>query len=192
MKKLIYVFLIASVIISSCKKEEDDSNTPASIVGLWDFTQWDYNNSAGYYTNFPNGQVITDQWTGTTIPGDTTSEIVSASFNFMSDGMMIQTVVEFGFPEPSLDTVTWILNGNSLILDNEDAFTVTSLTNSNLVLSFSDQDTNLINDTVFFSEDVGVLYFNKGSALFPNTQAKQIQQNTSAFFDLFIHRKIRK
>ena len=46
MKKIIYLFLIVSLIFSSCKKEEDEVVTPTVISGCTDSDATNYNASA--------------------------------------------------------------------------------------------------------------------------------------------------
>ena len=144
MKKILYIFLVISFIFTSCKKEEDNSPTPVSILGSWKSIEWKIFYSSGYWTSYPNGQKVTTY---------NSSEIENFWLDliFLSDGDVLG-IDEDGSSMPG----SWTKNGNSLIIDDNN-FTITTLSASSLTVYSTEEDTsthywNPINDTIYFTE----------------------------------------
>ena len=148
MKKLLYTFLVVSIIFSSCK-QEDEQPTSVSILGNWKSVEWKISQSNGYWTSYPDGQkVITYTYSDI--------EDFWLDLIFLSDGDVIG-IDEDGFSMPG----GWVKNGNSLIIDNNN-FTISTLSASSLIVYSTEEDTsthywNLTNDTIYFTEQTDTI-----------------------------------
>ena len=132
MKKLLFIFLCCPLIFTSCKKEETDDNTSFSVIGTWDFVSVNSINTIGYYTNYPDGKVITNTIDITSVPGDSILDLDYWTMEFQADGTHIShavTLNNINFPP---DTTTWQKVGDNLIIGGEEC-PITTLTNSSLV-----------------------------------------------------------
>ena len=95
MKKLLYILLSASIIFSSCKKEDKEptSNTSAnvpSIIGSWNVVNMVYDITEGVYTSgsYPNGSfTITNLNSGVSNYALVNAQL---THQFSSDGLFTQ------------------------------------------------------------------------------------------------------
>ena len=151
--------------------------------------------SEGDWTAYPNGQKVTTFTDNVTMfPGDTSWSIQSVNWNLKSNGTIIETVVQ-------TDTTwilagVWVKNGNTLTIDTNDVYTISTLSTSNLTLQLSEDDTSThywdqMNDTVYFHENTATIKWERNTILPTNTNAKQIETKGKSFFKSFIERRIR-
>lgn len=197
MKKPLYLFLAISIIFAACKKEEEDNaTTPASIIGSWDFTEYNNTYIEGYWTAYPNGQKVTTYAVSTgTFPGDTASGLQSVNYNFTSDGNLT-TTVSWLVGGSDANVGVWTKNGNTLTIDTNNVYTISKLSNSNLTIISSGEDTSThywdaMNDTVYFYEGTETIKFERTTILSTNTNAKQIEAEGKSPFQSFIDRRKR-
>jgi hypothetical protein len=168
MKKLLYTFLAVSLIFSACKKEEDTTITSNySITGLWNQTEGGEGDVEGYYTNYPNGRVITKD-ESVFIPATLATALgFFRTLEFISNG----DYEEYGGPFDVYHFLgSWQKSNDTLIInkvDQSDFVNVTEIIQINelsvnrLVLQMNTEDTIHINDTVFFDEDIEIAIFEK-------------------------------
>ena len=95
MKKLLYTLLTVSIILSSCKKEDEEpiNNTSAnapSIIGSWNVVSMVYDITEGVYTSgsYPNGSFTVTNLNS----GVSNYALVNAQLThqFSSDGLFTQ------------------------------------------------------------------------------------------------------
>ena len=155
MKKLLYIFLSASLMFLSCEQEDQQptspttpttntGNTSATIIGGWDCFEWNINYTQGYWTSYPNGQKVTTSTNSET-------ENFWLDLFFLTDGTVIG-IDEDGYSMPG----DWIKNGDTLIV-GENIFTISTLSTFFLTVHSSESDTNTnssnpVNDTIYFTE----------------------------------------
>jgi hypothetical protein len=163
MKKLLILLISIPIVFSSCKKEEEEitPNTFANtILGEWTWVSEDYTSTNGYYTNYPNGKTIEFSNSWSYFPGDTIQQILSMTFEYKNNGILeIQGTYNDGsvWQEDS----PYSISGSTLSDDNED-YTITTLTNSNLVIgTFYSDTSHTSNGTINFVEESFQLVFTK-------------------------------
>ena len=146
--KIFYTLLVISFLLSSCE-QEDEQPTSISILGNWESVEWKIFHSSGYWTSFPNGQKVIKY---------TVSDVEDFWLDliFLSDGDVVG-IEEDGFSMPG----SWVKNGNSLIVDNNN-FTISILSASSLIVYSSEEDTSThywdpTNDTIYFTERIDTL-----------------------------------
>jgi len=132
MKKLLLILLCLPLLFTTCKKEEDDDNISFSVIGTWDFVSVNSINTIGYYTNYPDGKVITNTIDITSVPGDYIFDLDYWTMEFQADGTHISHVVTLNSINYPPDTTTWQKVGDNLIIGGEEC-PITTLTNSSLV-----------------------------------------------------------
>ena len=200
MKKLLYTLLAVSIFFSACEKEDstttyidtnnDNNNTSDSIVGSWDFTEYQYIQSRGYYLGgYPNGtKIITFSNGEIMLPGDTSWDIQSVNWDFKSEGAVIQTFVYTD--SVRISTSVWVKNGNTLTIDTNDIFSIETLSSSQLTINMieEDHDWEPNNDTLYFNEMNTSIKWNRSSFNSDNSTSKVIQSNKDYFFIAFIDR----
>lgn len=158
MKKLLLILLCLPLLFTACKKEEE-GNPSFSLVGNWNWISVTSNGYEGYYTNYPNGKVTTNSQSITSIPGDTILQLISWDMEFKNDGVLIQNFVSSSTTNSS-DTSFWQKIGDSFIVGGEEHIIIT-LTNSNLVYTRHDIETETYNDTLWFDEVEATYSFNR-------------------------------
>lgn len=131
MKKLIYTFLAASIIFVGCKKEEEEVEEKASIVGKWTPNSVDAQLTAKVTVM---GIETTVQDTSfTMLPSDPNWDF-NGDMEFTSGGLTI---------EGGDTTGTYTYSGNQLILtdDNGDSETSTAVvTSTSLTVTLEETD----------------------------------------------------
>ena len=143
------MFFAISIIFTACKKEEDNSSIPVSIIGSWNSFEYNSIFNGGYWTAYPNGQkVITYTHTAT--------DNFWLDLIFYSDGTVIG-----GDEDGSIAVGDWIKNGDTLIMDDY-VFVISTLSASYLTLQLSESDTSTswwdpINDTIYFTEETEII-----------------------------------
>ena len=147
MKKTIYV-LVVLFVFGSCQ-QEDEQPTSISILGNWKSIEWKILYTSGYWTSYPNGQKVITY-------SDSNIE------NFWLDLFFLEEGDVLGTDEDGYSMVgSWLKNGNSLIVDDNN-FTISTLSSSSLIVYKNEQDTstqywNPINDTIYFTERIDTL-----------------------------------
>lgn len=127
MKKLLYLFLITSVVFISCSKEEDT----ASIVGIW--TPESFQTDATI-TMTIMGQSLPPMDTSFTVTSSDPDWDMGGDVEFTDDGMMI---VEG-------DTNTYVFEGSTLTVtdsDGEEEENECTVTATTLTITWTGQDT---------------------------------------------------
>ena len=160
MKKLLLILLCLPLIFTSCKKEDTDDNTSFSLIGSWDWVSGTSNGSEGYYTDYPNGKVTTNNQSMTSIPGDTLLELTSWNMEFKDDGTLINNYTSSTIIIHGPDTAFWQRIGENLIIGDQD-HTITTLTNSSLIYMLSFIETETYDDTLWFEETEAIYSFNR-------------------------------
>ena len=140
MKKILFILISISLILSSCEDEEtitpnnnnnNNGTTSTSIVDVWNLDSVYYWGKASYYTNFPSGQVILEEgfsgWTVSNgyfasdideMPGDGLENILSQSWEFLQNGQMVINTVDAVCGYSSTTDLTYsITNNNQLDSD---------------------------------------------------------------------------
>ena len=166
MKKLFNILLLSLLlIISSCSKDDNSSSsTNTSIVGVWDETYIVMIENQGYYLNYPDDKVYTDQDTTEMIIG---TDLINRQWTFESNNDWSLTGSSlFG---PMSLSGTWQQNGDNLtinFIDNLDPYgtefmylTINSVSATAANLTMIDSDTtNTYNNQgvpiVEFYEDI--------------------------------------
>ena len=202
MKKLIYTLLTVSIIFSACEKEnngpthiETNNNTSASIVGSWDVKeQQDLVNGGYYLGGYPNGnKIITYSNEVISLPGDTSWNLQSLNWTFSSEGSLTEILID-GDGDVIQNSTSYEKSGNTLTIDTNNIWSITTLSSSKLTLNISSEDTNTYywdpnNDTVYFNEYIFSLKWDRSSFTTDNYTLKRIQSNKASFFKTFIDRK---
>jgi len=202
MKKLLYTLLAVSIIFSACKKEnngpthiETSNNTSASIVGSWDIKeQQDLVNGGYYLGGYPNGnKIITYSNEVIFLPGDTSWNLQSLNWTFSSEGSLTEIFID-GDGDVIQNSTSYEKSGNTLTIDTNNIWSITTLSSSKLTLNISSEDTNTYywdpnNDTVYFNEYIFSLKWDRSSFTTDNYTLKRIQSNKASFFKTFIDRK---
>ena len=160
MKKLLLILLCLPLIFTSCKKEETDDNPSFSLIGSWDWVSVTSNGSEGYYTDYPNGKVTTNNQSMTSIPGDTLLELTSWNMEFKDDGTLINNYTSSTIIIHGPDTAFWQKIGDSFIVGGEEHAIIT-LTNSSLVYMRYYIETETYDDTLWFDEVEATYSFNR-------------------------------
>ena len=157
MRKRLFIFLCFPLIFTSCKKEESDDNISFSVIGTWDFVSVNSINTIGYYTNYPDGKIITNTMDITSVPGDSILDLNYWTMEFQADGTHISHAVTLNSINYPPDTTTWQKIGGNLIIGGEEC-PITTLTNSSLVYIRynSEMDT----------DEYGIVSFNDSEAIY--------------------------
>ena len=115
MKKLLYIFLGASIIFSACKKEDEEPITisSSSIIGAWTIN-----------TLILESNIISD----TLLPEDIG---FFSNLNFTTNGILYET-----YTNGEIDTNEWVIIADSLYIgeDGEDFVAQHQVTTTNLIL----------------------------------------------------------
>ena len=196
MKKLLSLLICLPLIFSSCKKEDDSpnssstTNTSASIVGSWNFTEYHDIYTEGYYLG--GTKIITDSYDEILLPGDTSWWIESATWTFSSDGYLTET-----FNDTAISNMIYEKNGNTLTIDTNNIFSIITLSSSKLTVNSTSEDTSTYywdpnNDTVYFYEDNATIKWDRSSFTTDDSTSKRIQSNKDSFFKIFIDRRKNK
>ena len=114
MKKLLYIFLGASIIFSACKKEDEEpiSISSSLIIGAWTIN-----------TLILESNIISD----TLLPEDIG---FFSNLNFTTNGILYETY------NGEIDTNEWVILADSIYIgeNGEDFVAKHQVTNSNLIL----------------------------------------------------------
>ena len=126
MKQIKHILLFAAafiVFLAACKKNNDNKNNSASIIGKWSKV-----NEIDWYSSL----------TGTSLEKDTTVAQPGEYADFRNDGKVYGYYWDFtGFER---DTATYTVNGTTLYLDygggadGRDTFQIQTLTSNKLML----------------------------------------------------------
>ena len=156
MKKLSKIlFFTIFLIFSSCSKDDNSSSsTSTSIVGVWDETYIVMIENQGYYLNYPNDKVYTEQDTTEMIIG---TDLINRQWTFESNNDWSLTGSSlFG---PMSLSGTWQQNGDNItinFIDDLDPYygaevmflTINSVSATAANLTFIDSDTTNTYDSV--------------------------------------------
>tara|TARA_B110000444_G_C18640137_1_gene501054 strand:+ start:51 stop:653 length:603 start_codon:yes stop_codon:yes gene_type:complete len=196
MKKLLSLLIYLTLIFSSCKKEDDSpnsgstNNTPASIIGSWDLTEYHDINTEGYYLGgYPNGtKIITNSADVIMLPGDTFWNLQTLNWTFSTDGYMTET-----FNDTGIYNMSYEKSENILTIDTNHIWSIITLSSSKLIINSESIDTSTSywdpnNDTTYFSENSTTIKLDRSSFTTDDTTSKRIQSNKDSFFKTFIDR----
>ena len=156
----VYIICIFGLFFKLFKKEETDNTTTFSLIGSWNWVSVTSNGSEGYYMDYPNGKVITNSQSITSVPGDTLLELTSWNMEFKDDGTLINNYTSSTIIIHGPDTTFWQKIGDNLIIGGQD-HTITTLTNSDLVYMLSFIETETYDDTLWFEETEAIYSFNR-------------------------------
>ena len=167
MKKLLLILLCLPLLFSTCKKDDDNSpvntnNTSASIIGLWELKQYEIVVDSGYYTNYPNGQIIVQHNTENIIMGNTVGAADSLFHEFMSNGTWKLDAYHDNSHEGGLGN--WVKNGNLISIDYLNMsfqYTITTLSTTDLIYPSTILDTTHISGTIYFQQSEINSYFKR-------------------------------
>ena len=157
MKKILFILLCFLLIFTSCKKEETDDNISFSVIGTWDFVSVNSINTIGYYTNYPEGKVITNTIDITSVLGDPILDLDYWTMEFQADGTHISHAVTLNSINYPPDTTTWQKIGHNLIIGGEEC-PITTLTNSSLVYIRYNSEID--------TDEYGIISFDDSEAIF--------------------------
>ena len=190
MKKLLSLLIYLTLIFSSCKKEDDSpnsgstNNTPASIIGSWDLTEYHDINTEGYYLGgYPNGtKIITNSADVIMLPGDTFWNLQTLNWTFSTDGYMTET-----FNDTGIYNMSYEKSENILTIDTNHIWSIITLSSSKLIINSESIDTSTSywdpnNDTTYFSENSTTIKLDRSSFTTDDTTSKRIQKLEELLF----------
>jgi hypothetical protein len=189
MKKLLYLLICLPLIFNSCKKDDDspnngDGNTSGSILGSWELTEGRRIETEGYYDSNGN-KVITD--TGEEIIAPGFDGLLSVTWTFSSGGALNEMAVsEYDVYTKSY---SYQKSGNTLILNSEWIFSITTLSSSKLTINTGEEYTEEEDGTVYFEEYNQTMKFDKLAFAPDNSNSKKIKSNKDSFFKTSIDRR---
>jgi hypothetical protein len=189
MKKLLCLLICLPLIFNSCKKDDDspnngDGNTSGSILGSWELTEGRRIETEGYYDSNGN-KVITD--TGEEIIAPGFDGLLSVTWTFSSGGALNEMAVsEYDVYTKSY---SYQKSGNTLILNSEWIFSITTLSSSKLTINTGEEYTEEEDGTVYFEEYNQTMKFDKLAFAPDNSNSKKIKSNKDSFFKTSIDRR---
>jgi hypothetical protein len=208
MKKLLYTLLAVSIILSACEKEEEETNntgnnngsnnTTGLIIGSWDLTEAHLITEEGYYLGgYPNGsKIITDSQDELVLPGDPSwfgaeYGVQSLIWTFLSDGSATESAI-YNDGESEVFNFIYEKNGDTLIFQNI-IFSIETLSSAKLTVFTGNETQNTVDDgqtiTVYFSESIVVMKFDRLSFTPDNSTSKMIHSDDDSFIKDFLTEK---
>ena len=209
MKKLLYTLLAVSIIFSACDKDDDNTsdsgnnnnsgNTTATIIGLWERTSDYITYTYGYLHPTQGTEVVTSTTSESrNYPYNSETEFI----NFKSDGTYTSAYY-FNGALNNTSTSNYYKLDNYLELitstgEVRSIFTITTLTNSTLIIDGSSYESNGTwsepvswesADTIFFEYVVGSITFNKSNKKIDSSIQSQNKTSKTPFFKQFIDRR---
>ena len=202
MKKLILILLCLPLLFSTCKKEDEEptnagnnnnntGNTTATIIGTWEFASYTSTQTEGYVYPIQGTEIITST---ETTSSDTFEGGETLFWDFASDGTHTETIYANGILD-GIYTSNYLKHGNSLSIGLDDlgdvglTYIITTLTNSTLIMDYSDYYENTWNDTTYFEHNTGSLTWNKSNKKMDSSIQTQNKTGKTPFFKQFIDRR---
>ena len=189
MKKLLYLLICLPLIFNSCKKDDDspnngDGNTSVSILGSWELTEGRRIETEGYYDSNGN-KVITDTDVEIITPGF--DGLLSLTWTFSSGGALNEMAVSED--DVYTESYSYQKSGNTLIINSEWIFSITTLSSSKLTINTGEEYTEEEDGTVYFEEYNQTMKFDRSSFTSDNSNSKKIKSNKDSFFKTSIDRR---
>ena len=143
MKKLLFVFTLL-FCCWGCEEDENLTNSPVSIIGTWKVDVHTSFSSEGFIDPVSDSLVTTETFSLIGLP-----EGGDGYFSFLNDSVVLfQNYTNGSF---WVDTSIYTQSGNVFYLDNDNVFTVTELTSTNMSyhLVYTEYENLQGNDTTF-------------------------------------------